>query len=78
MNTLFPIEPWFSGRLRPHDKQNKACIYNFIPVNRRSLYVIKHPARSEWQHNIAPVNEVHYSITLRTLRKVVTDGELMK
>jgi alkylated DNA repair dioxygenase AlkB len=56
-------------RLRPHDKvlQGKNSIIS-LPVQARSLYVMQGPSRSEWQHSIAPVNEVRYSITLRTLR----------
>lgn len=58
-------------RLRPHDetKQNRKSIISF-PVTRRSLYIIKGPARSEWQHSIAPVKSQRYSITLRTLKKL--------
>lgn len=58
-------------RLRPHDetKQNRKSIVSF-PVTRRSLYIIKGPARSEWQHSIAPVKSQRCSITLRTLKKL--------
>lgn len=57
-------------RLRPHDKakQSRASTISF-PVLRRSLYVIKEEARSDWQHSIAPVKQLRYSITLRTLNK---------
>ena len=57
-------------RLRPQDKtrQGRANIIS-IPVQRRSLYVMKDEARSEWQHSTAPVKQTRYSITLRTLRK---------
>jgi alkylated DNA repair dioxygenase AlkB len=57
-------------RLRPHDKakQTRSSIISF-PVNRRSLYIIQGPARSEWQHSITPVKQTRYSITLRTLKK---------
>src|SRR5688572_14245159 len=56
-------------RLRPHDKakQGRGSIISF-PVERRSLYVIHGPARTEWQHSIAPVKDIRYSITLRTLK----------
>jgi alkylated DNA repair dioxygenase AlkB len=55
-------------KLRPHDKakQGRKSIISF-PVNRRSLYVIQGPARTDWQHSIAPVKDTRYSITLRTL-----------
>ncbi|MDQ3845603.1 MAG: alpha-ketoglutarate-dependent dioxygenase AlkB [Bacteroidota bacterium] len=57
-------------RLRPYDKakQGRTSIIS-LPVKQRSLYVLQGPARSNWQHSIAPVKEVRYSITLRTLRK---------
>lgn len=57
-------------RLRPHEKakQGRRSVISF-PVRRRSLYIIQGSARTEWQHSIAPVNRVRYSITLRTLRE---------
>ena len=57
-------------RLRPHDKakQGRASVISF-PVKRRSLYVIQGISRTDWQHSIAPVKDVRYSITLRTLRE---------
>jgi alkylated DNA repair dioxygenase AlkB len=56
-------------RLRPYDKakQTKGSAISF-PVARRSLYIIKGPARTDWQHSIAPVKAIRYSITLRSLR----------
>jgi alkylated DNA repair dioxygenase AlkB len=55
-------------RLRPHDKakQGRGSVISF-PVKRRSLYVIHGESRTDWQHSIAPVKQVRYSITLRTL-----------
>jgi DNA oxidative demethylase len=35
----------------------------------RSAYVLRGPARSEWQHSIPPTTAVRYSITFRTLRR---------
>lgn len=57
-------------RLRPHEKakQSRNSIIS-LPVNRRSLYVIKGSSRTDWQHSISPVKKIRYSITLRTLRK---------
>ena len=56
-------------RLRPYDKskQTKTSVISF-PVKRRSLYIIKGEARTDWQHSITPVKQIRYSITLRTLR----------
>ena len=55
-------------RLRPYDKtkQTRSSVISF-PVQHRSLYVMKGIARWNWQHSTAPVKEVRYSITLRTL-----------
>jgi alkylated DNA repair dioxygenase AlkB len=57
-------------RLRPQEKtkQTRSNIIS-LPLERRSLYIIQGPSRSEWQHSIAPVKETRYSITLRTLKK---------
>ena len=56
-------------RLRPQEKakHGRTSIIS-IPVQRRSLYIIQGLARSEWQHSIAPVKDIRYSITLRTLK----------
>jgi alkylated DNA repair protein (DNA oxidative demethylase) len=34
----------------------------------RSAYLLRGPAREEWEHSIAPMAELRYSITFRTLR----------
>jgi alkylated DNA repair dioxygenase AlkB len=62
-------------KLRPYEKakQSRKGIISF-PVRRRSLYVIKNEARTEWEHSIAPVKEKRYSITLRTVKENVVDG----
>lgn len=56
-------------RLRPHDKtkQKRNAIIS-LPVQPRSLYIIQGIARTEWEHSIAPVKQLRYSITLRTLK----------
>jgi alkylated DNA repair dioxygenase AlkB len=56
-------------KLRPYDKslQSRKSIIS-LPVRQRSLYIMQGPARSEWEHSTAPVTEVRYSITLRTLK----------
>jgi alkylated DNA repair dioxygenase AlkB len=57
-------------RLRPQDKtkQTRSNVIS-LPVKRRSLYILKDAARSDWQHSISPVKSTRFSITLRTLRK---------
>lgn len=57
-------------RLRPYDKSKRGRAATLsVPVRRRSLYVLRGPARSQWEHSTRPVTEVRYSITLRTLRR---------
>jgi alkylated DNA repair dioxygenase AlkB len=33
----------------------------------RSIYLLRGPARSEWEHSIVPVGELRYSVTFRSL-----------
>jgi alkylated DNA repair dioxygenase AlkB len=56
-------------KLRPYDKQkqNRRSLIS-IPVKRRSMYIMRGPSRSEWEHSTGAVKEVRYSITLRTLK----------
>jgi alkylated DNA repair dioxygenase AlkB len=56
-------------RFRPQEKekQSRSSIISF-PVQRRSLYVMRGSSRTDWQHSVAPVKQVRYSITLRTLK----------
>jgi alkylated DNA repair dioxygenase AlkB len=39
-----------------------------IVAEPRSAYLLRGPARTEWQHSIPPVEALRYSITFRTLR----------
>lgn len=55
-----------SFRLRPHEAKRPVISF---PVERRSVYLIKDEARDQWQHSIAPVQQLRYSITLRTIKK---------
>lgn len=56
-------------KLRPHDKekQTRAATVS-LTVQRRSMYIIRGAAKSEWQHSTAPVKHLRYSLTFRTLR----------
>lgn len=47
-------------------RQGRKAIISY-QVQRRSLYIMKGSARSEWQHSIAPVKQKRFSITLRTI-----------
>jgi alkylated DNA repair dioxygenase AlkB len=57
-------------KLRPYDKkrQVRGSIIT-IPVKRRSLYIMQGPVRDEWEHSIAEMKQLRFSLTLRTLRK---------
>jgi alkylated DNA repair dioxygenase AlkB len=37
-------------------------------VEPRSIYLLRGPARDEWEHSIPPVDTLRYSITMRTFR----------
>ncbi len=37
---------------------------------RRSIYAMRGPARWAWQHSVSPVDELRWSITMRTARDV--------
>jgi alkylated DNA repair dioxygenase AlkB len=56
-------------KLRPYKQatRNKNSVIT-IPVKRLSMYVLSGDARDNWEHSIAPVTGLRYSITLRTLR----------
>jgi alkylated DNA repair dioxygenase AlkB len=41
----------------------------------RSIYLLTGDSRNLWQHRIAPIRELRYSITMRTLRKQSSDND---
>jgi alkylated DNA repair dioxygenase AlkB len=59
---------------------NSQCVFRFrrkvqggwerfsLAAEPRSIYLIRGPARTEWEHSIPEVAELRYSITFRTLR----------
>jgi alkylated DNA repair dioxygenase AlkB len=57
-------------RFRPYDKakQHRKAILS-TEIARRSLYILRDEARTDWEHSIMPVKKERYSITLRTLRE---------
>ncbi|MGZ8554189.1 MAG: alpha-ketoglutarate-dependent dioxygenase AlkB [Chitinophagaceae bacterium] len=56
-------------KLRPQEKQRQTKANTVsLQVDRRSLYTMQGPAKSEWQHSTAPVNRLRYSLTFRTLK----------
>jgi alkylated DNA repair dioxygenase AlkB len=53
-------------RFKPYQGPGKIVS---VPLEPRSIYVMKGEARSAWQHSIPAVEQLRYSITFRTLRK---------
>jgi alkylated DNA repair dioxygenase AlkB len=56
-------------KLRPHakNKRSRAALRSFT-LERRSLYLMEGEVRENWEHAIAAVSNLRYSITLRSLR----------
>lgn len=56
-------------RFRPYPPQapKKADILK-LAVQPRSIYLLRGPARWDWQHSVAPTKRLRYSITFRTPR----------
>jgi alkylated DNA repair dioxygenase AlkB len=52
-------------RFKPYKAQGKPIS---LTLERRSIYVMRGPARWRFQHSIPAVKELRYSITFRTLR----------
>jgi alkylated DNA repair dioxygenase AlkB len=55
-------------RLRPYPHHRGDRTSAKIELEPRSAYVLKGPARWNWQHAISPTRELRYSLTFRTLR----------
>lgn len=55
-------------RFRPYAPQTPAAKTRELIVEPRSVYLMRGPSRWEWQHSVAPVKELRYSITFRTPR----------
>jgi len=57
-------------RLRPYppDAPKKSDVVKLV-LAPRSIYLLRGPARWQWQHSVAPTKTLRYSITLRTQRK---------
>ena len=54
--------------LRLRRKAGKGWERRAVPVAPRSVYLLYGAAREEWQHSIAPMDVLRYSVTLRTFR----------
>lgn len=51
----------------PHEKGRRGGVLK-VAVAPRSIYLLRGPARWQWQHSVAPTQALRYSITLRTAR----------
>jgi alkylated DNA repair dioxygenase AlkB len=54
--------------LRFRRKEGAGWTRRSQPVLPRSAYLLRGPARFEWEHSIPPLDRLRYSITLRTFR----------
>jgi alkylated DNA repair dioxygenase AlkB len=56
-------------RMRFRMKRNGGWIRESRFLEPRSAYQLSGPAREVWEHSIAPVSELRYSVTFRTLNR---------
>ena len=56
------------ARLRFRRKAGEKWERAALMAEPRSAYLLRGPAREEWQHSIAPMETLRYSITFRSLR----------
>jgi alkylated DNA repair dioxygenase AlkB len=55
-------------RFRPYPHRKGERIGFKLDLEPRSAYVLRGPARWNWQHSVSATQELRYSITFRTLR----------
>ena len=55
--------------LRFRRKQGEKWQRFTMEAEPRSLYLLRGPARTEWQHSLAPVAALRYAITFRSMRR---------
>jgi alkylated DNA repair dioxygenase AlkB len=54
--------------LRLRRKTNEDWERRFARIEPRSAYLLSGTVRNSWQHSIAPMDVLRYSVTLRTFR----------
>jgi alkylated DNA repair dioxygenase AlkB len=59
--------------LRLRQRAGKSWERKAASLDPRSAYLLRGAVRSDWQHSIAPMNALRYSITLRTFRSSQND-----
>jgi alkylated DNA repair dioxygenase AlkB len=52
---------------RPGERNRRQDVID-VDLAPRSAYMMRGPARWNWQHSVAATKELRYSITLRTAR----------
>lgn len=52
----------------PHEKGRREGVIK-LAVAPRSIYLLRGPARWNWQHSVAPTKALRYSVTFRTSRR---------
>ena len=57
-----------SCRFRLRRKRGNDWQRAFLLVEPRSVYLLRGPARTEWQHSIPPAERLRYSVTFRSMR----------
>jgi alkylated DNA repair dioxygenase AlkB len=57
-----------SCRFRFRCKRSSNWERAFLILEPRSVYLLRGPARAEWQHSIPPAERLRYSVTFRSMR----------
>lgn len=65
------LDGWCRMRFRPRSKIGSVKDVVSMELEPRSAYVMQGPVRWDWQHSVAPVSALRYSITFRTLSERV-------
>jgi alkylated DNA repair dioxygenase AlkB len=64
---------WARMRFRPLSKIGERNAVMSVEVEPRSVYIMQGDVRWRWQHSVAPVEALRYSITFRTLPSQVRE-----
>jgi len=62
-------------RFRFRRKQGTAWQRAAIELASRSAYLLRGPARREWEHSIPPLDRLRYSVTFRSVKTRVASGD---
>jgi alkylated DNA repair dioxygenase AlkB len=54
-------------RLRLRRRQHVGWQRRSVTVQPRSLYILRGPARRQWEHSVPPVDSLRYAVTFRNL-----------